>query len=272
MPHATDDMSSQTMTNGDKASSKFISHVTSYPVVNDGIETFKSYPIGKKSLEIADGAYQRFGKPVEPYLETPYSYAKPYVEKADELADSGLQQVDSRFPIVREETSTIIDTGKSYILWPRDYKLCVDEYRKTAQHKDRGDGLLTLAMALVSTNLKITSDFFQLVADILGPKYEESKKKGSDYVRQAEDAAEHYKQVGQDKFGEYTKYGQQKAHEYSQKGQEKTEQVKGEAENKKEQAKGTAQQTKDQAAQVKDQAKGQAQQGKEDVKAKTGTK
>ena len=123
MPHATDDMSSQTTSNGEQPSSKFINHVTSYPVVNDSIETFKQNPYGKKSLEIADGAYQKFGKPVEPYLQTPYSYAKPYVSKADELADSGLGSVESRFPIVKEDTHTVVDTAKSYAFWPFSYVL-----------------------------------------------------------------------------------------------------------------------------------------------------
>merc|ERR1711939_306637 len=60
MPHATNGtMSQDQLTNGETPSSKFLSHVTSYPMVNDGIETFKQHPVGKKSLEIADGAYQR---------------------------------------------------------------------------------------------------------------------------------------------------------------------------------------------------------------------
>ena len=74
--------------NGDKPSSHFLNHLSSYPVVSDGIEAYKTNPYGKKSLELADNAYNRFGKPVQPYLETPYNYAKPYVAKADELADS----------------------------------------------------------------------------------------------------------------------------------------------------------------------------------------
>ena len=105
------------MVNGENGS-KFLSHLNSYPVVSDGVETFKSNPYGKKSLELADSAYSRFGKPVEPYLETPYSIAKPYVAKADELADSGLGHVDKRFPIVKENTNTIVDKGKSLIWYP----------------------------------------------------------------------------------------------------------------------------------------------------------
>lgn len=116
MPHATSD-STMPQTNG-TTNSQFIDHLTSYPVVSDSIETFKSNPYGKKSLELADSAYTRFAKPVEPYLETPKHYAAPYAKKADELAASGLDQIDSRFPIVKEDTNTIVDKSKSLIFWP----------------------------------------------------------------------------------------------------------------------------------------------------------
>lgn len=116
MPHAT-----ESLTNGDKPQSKFLSHITSYPVVNDTIETYKTNPYGKRSLELADGAYARFGKPVEPYLQKPYGYAAPYVQKVDELADSGLSKVETQFPIVKEETSTVVDTAKGYAFWPYNY-------------------------------------------------------------------------------------------------------------------------------------------------------
>ncbi|WPH00205.1 Hypothetical protein R9X50_00302800 [Acrodontium crateriforme] len=229
MPHAT-----EKLTNGDKPASKFLSHVTSYPVVSDSIDTFKSHPYGKKSLELADGAYQKFGKPVEPYLETPYSYAKPYVTKADELADSGLGKVDERIPFLKEETKTIVDTGKSYVFYPFKvvdngkqyvFKTWDDEYKRTASHNDRGPGLITSGLALISTELKIASDFFQAVADFLGPKYAEGKQKGADYVKSAEDTADHYKNLAADKIDELTK-----------KGEQTKDQVKSEAEQAKKKA------------------------------------
>ena len=111
MPHAT--------TNGETTSSQFLTHLTSLPAVSEGIETYKSNPYGKKSLEIVDGLYARVGKPVEPYL--PLNYAKPYIQKADELADSGLSHVENHFPIVTKDTATIIDTTKSYAFWPYNY-------------------------------------------------------------------------------------------------------------------------------------------------------
>ncbi|KYG40906.1 hypothetical protein M433DRAFT_138433 [Acidomyces richmondensis BFW] len=224
-------MSPPSMTNGEKPSSKFLSHATSYPIVHDGIEQFKQHPVGRKSLEVADGAYQKFGKPVEPYLETPYSYVKPYVTKADELADSGLNHVDARFPIVKEDTSTLLDKSKKLAFWPYNYvmqtwRAIADEFEKTAKHNDRGYGISTSVMAIVSTELKIASDFFQAVADFLGPKYEEGKKKGADYVRQAEETAEQYKQIGQDKVNEYANIGHQKVDELKSETEKKKDQAK----------------------------------------------
>lgn len=121
MPHATSDSMSQPTTNGDAPSSKFVSHVTSYPVVSDTLSTLAQHPVGKQSLDIADRAYQTFGKPVEPYAQNAFSYVKPYAQKADEMADSGLGKVDERFPIVHEDTHTVIDTAKSYAFWPYHY-------------------------------------------------------------------------------------------------------------------------------------------------------
>jgi hypothetical protein len=124
MPHATTDdtMGSHTQTNGTSTPTfKTLDHVTSYPVVSDSISAVKSHPYGKKSLDLAHDAYQRFGKPVEGYVQGPYSYVKPYVTKADELADSGLSQVDTRFPIVKEDSGTVIETAKGYVMWPFNY-------------------------------------------------------------------------------------------------------------------------------------------------------
>ncbi|EME42695.1 hypothetical protein DOTSEDRAFT_73495 [Dothistroma septosporum NZE10] len=246
MPHAT---SEQPLTNGDKPSSQFVHHLTSYPVVNDSIKAVQKNPYGKKSIEIADGAYQRFGKPVEPYLETPYSYAKPYVQKVDEIADSGLSHVEHRFPIVKEDTHTIVDNVKSLIWWPYSYTTNTwqDEYSKTAKSGNRGDGISTLILAYISFNLRVASDVLHTVANNVGPKYEESKKKGADYVREAQNQAEHYKKIGQDKVDEYTKYGQQKADEAKKQGEETLDEAKKQGDETKETAKSKANGAKEEA-------------------------
>lgn len=119
-----------------------------------------------------------------PYLQGPYSYVAPYVAKADEIADSSLGKVDNTFPIVREDTEKIRGTVVDYALFPlrvagqsKDYLVATynDEYRKTG-----GRGLVTTAKAMISTELKVTADFFQMVADFLGPKKEAAKQKANE--------------------------------------------------------------------------------------------
>lgn len=129
--------------------------------------------------------------------------------------------------------------GHSSNLFPNITDILLpDEYTKTARHNNRGPGVTTSVLALISTELKIASDFFQTIADILGPKYEESKKKGAEYVREAEDKAQHYKELGQDKLNDYTKHGQQKVDELNKEGQKKADEAKAKGEDVKEQAKG----------------------------------
>jgi len=164
MPHAEESSTMSTpLTNGEKSHSKVISHITSYPVVSDSIDTYKSNPYGKKSIDLANTAYSKFGSPLLPYLQTPYSYVAPYVEKADSFADSTLSTVDSKFPIVKEDTQkvkgTIVDfaffplrlagSGKAYVFGTFN-----DEYKKTGGD----DGIFKLAKATISTELKVGHD------------------------------------------------------------------------------------------------------------------
>ncbi len=123
MPHAT--------VNGDKmpdlkgpsepTPSKFLNHLSSYPVVSDGIEKFQQNPYGKKSIEVGSAAYDRFGKPFEPYLDTPIQYVKPYAGKVDEIAVSGLEKVEQRFPIVKEDSEKVWEQSKGVVWWPVEY-------------------------------------------------------------------------------------------------------------------------------------------------------
>ncbi|KAJ8611462.1 hypothetical protein MRB53_037981 [Persea americana] len=234
MPHST----TEQIVNGDSNSSKTISHLTSYPAVSEGIETFKSNPYGKKSLEIVDNAYARFGKPVEPYLETPYSYAKPYVSKADELGDKTLDTIEGHFPIVKDNTKTIVEKAKGTAFWPYHYltETWNDEYTKTANHNRRGAGITTSVLAIVSLELRIASDFFHYVADNLRPVYEDSKDKLDELTKSA-----------QDKAGEVKKDASKKADEAHDTAHKKGQEVKDTANKKTDEAKDTAQKTKEKA-------------------------
>lgn len=209
MPHAEENKMSQTqtLTNGD-SKSQFLSHLKSYPIVSDGVDTVKSNQYGAKSIEIADAAYSKVGKPLEPHLRGPYSYAKPYVEKADHLADQALTSIDNRFPIVKQDTNTIFDNVKSIAFWPfsvanssKDYVLRTweDEYNKTVKRNGRGPGVWTFGLSVISTEMRIASDGLQIAADFLGPKKEKAEQKASDYAGQAKQKKDSYAQKLQNK-------------------------------------------------------------------------
>ncbi|QDS71683.1 hypothetical protein FKW77_008110 [Venturia effusa] len=184
MPHAETDSTSSAnmstpMTNGEKPNSLFISHLTSYPVVSDGITTYKSNPYGAKSISMTLDAYKRFFVPVEPYLKGPYSYIAPYLAKADTLGDKGLSELDSRVPIVKEETASLKEKATGVAFLPlqlgaqgKDYlfKTFEDEKKKT------GEGLVPFAKAVLGTEVKVAADTFQWLADFLSAKKEEAKK------------------------------------------------------------------------------------------------
>lgn len=260
MPHAedTNNTMGDSLVNGDKPSSQFLSvsasnhltkltqetdhphqHLTSYPVVSDSIETFKSNPYGAKSLDIADATYARFGKPVMPYLQTPISYAAPYVQKADELADKGLGQVDNHFPIVKEDTQTLKDTAVHYAFFPlhvagqgKDYLLGTwqDEYKKTAHRS--GSGITTSVLALISTEMKIASDTLQFIADFLGPKKDAAKQKSNSYIDSAKNLTDHYTNEAKKKKDTYESEAAKKKDTYAKKAEETKDQASAKAQEK----------------------------------------
>jgi len=100
-----------TMTNGDRHHSVFLSHLTSYPLVSDSITTYRSNPYGEKSINLAFSAYSTAHRnlyaPFAAYLSRPLGLVAPYLAKADDMGDQGLSSLESRFPIVKEDTATI---------------------------------------------------------------------------------------------------------------------------------------------------------------------
>ncbi|KZF25254.1 putative pathogenesis associated protein Cap20 [Xylona heveae TC161] len=191
MPHAEEDTMSGPTVNGEKHSSAFLSHLTSYPLVSDGISTFKANPYGQKSIDVADAGYAKFAKPVLPYLAKPYEFVSPYVTKADELADSGLTKVDEKFPIVKEETEKVKGTLFDYALFPvqlagqgKEYVFSTygDEYQRVG-----GKGIITTGKATVSTGLRITAETLNWLSGYLGPKKEAAKESFNDTIHEAKE-------------------------------------------------------------------------------------
>lgn len=140
------------LTNGETPNSKVLSHLHSYPVVHDSVETFKTHPYGSKALGLAQNTYKSVIAPFHPYLATPYSYLHPYLTRADQIGDNTLSKLETHLPIVKEDTSKV----KEVALSPYTYvaNTWQDEYKKT----QRQDGLVKTGIVVLSTELKIVSD------------------------------------------------------------------------------------------------------------------
>lgn len=121
-----------------------------------------------------------------------------------------------------------------------------DEYKKTASHNNRGPGITTSILSVISLELRVASDFFHYVADTLRPAYESGKSRADELTKSA-----------QQQLGEYEKYGK-----------DKLSQLKGEAQKKGDEVKGDAQKLKSDAEKKADEAKGSAQKTKDDAQKK----
>jgi len=180
MPHSVSNSDMAPQVNGEKPSSAFLSHLTSYPLISDSISTFKSNPYGQKTLDLTTSSFNKFGKPVLPYLYKPYQYVSPYIAKADELGDSTLSTIDSKFPVVKKPTGEIYNDGKSIVFFPlvkgnegKDYVLG----KYNGEVKKTGDqGIVGYGKAMVSTGIIVSSEALQWLSAFMSAKKKETKE------------------------------------------------------------------------------------------------
>lgn len=185
MPHSESDIDESSkmapQTNGETAaSSAFLSHLYSYPVISDSIATFKSNAYGARSLDLTNASYEKLGKPLLPYFAKPYQYVSPYVAKADSLGDSTLSTIDSKFPVVKKPTGELVDSTKSIVFFPlkkgnegKDYVFGVynGEVKKLG-----GEGVVTYGKAAVAAGLIVGSDAISWLSSFLAQKKEQAKE------------------------------------------------------------------------------------------------
>ncbi|KAK1772317.1 hypothetical protein QBC33DRAFT_5306 [Phialemonium atrogriseum] len=167
VPHST----------GDSSSSAFLQHLLGYPVINDGITTFKSNPYGQRSIALSDSAYKTFAAPVLPYFAKPYQFVSPYIKKADDLGEKTLSKVDKRFPAVRKPTDELYQDARDLALLPyrvglagRDHVLST---YSSAKSKAGGDNLVSYGKALINTAVIVTTEAFATVGSVISPKNSE---------------------------------------------------------------------------------------------------
>ncbi|KAJ5551275.1 hypothetical protein N7461_005973 [Penicillium sp. DV-2018c] len=174
----------QPIVNGEKHYSQFLDHLTSYPIVSDSISYYKTNPYGAKSLKFADQGYNLFAKPVLPYFTTPYSYVAPYLARADSLGDKGLTEIDTRFPIIKEDTeklrSSIIDRASLPARVAGDVKHHLFDVYGSEYKKCGGDGVLASGKAVVTTSLVLSQESFAWVSAFLQKKKEDAKENGNE--------------------------------------------------------------------------------------------
>jgi hypothetical protein len=160
-------------------SSAFLQHLMRYPVIHDGVSTFKENPYGQKSLQLGDSAYKTFAKPVVPYFARPYEYVSPYVKKADSIGDQTLAKIEEKFPVVKKLIGELYTEAKGLVFFPlrkglegKDHvvKTYSDECTKSGEA-----GIVTYGKALVTTAFILGNETVSWVSGFLSAKKQEAK-------------------------------------------------------------------------------------------------
>jgi len=132
---------------------------------------------------LTNKGYATFVKPTLPYLQTPYTYTKPYLAKADQLGDAALSKIDEKIPAVKSETAEIKSTVSSFVNWPikivgdgKDWVVGTysEEYKKCG-----GDGYVAGGKAVITSGLVLTSDVLGWISSFLSGKKAEAEEKTS---------------------------------------------------------------------------------------------
>lgn len=226
-----------------------VQHVTSYPVVSDGIATFKSNSYGAKSIDLTNDIYKNYAEPLvnSPYAQKPYGLVAPYVQQADSLASDGLTRVDKTFPIIKQDTAQIKNTILDFAYAPvrivfdgRDYLLDTygQEYKKCG-----GDGYVAGGKALITSGLVVTSDTLAWLQSFLTEKSAQGKDFASQKYSQAQGYASHANKYANERSSDAGKFAQEKSEEAKNFMYMKGDQAKDAAKN----AQSTAQQKANEA-------------------------
>lgn len=168
-----------------------LQHLLDYPLISDGISTFKSNEYGQRSIKLGDSAYQTLAAPVIPYFAKPYQFVSPYVQRVDSLGDKTLGAIDERFPIVKKPTSDLYNDTKGLVLLPYNkglegkehvFQLYSTEFKKNDQQ-----GLVAHGKAAVTTALVVSNETLSWISNFLAAKKNEASKTANDAAKAASD-------------------------------------------------------------------------------------
>ncbi|KAI5300551.1 hypothetical protein KEM55_006628 [Ascosphaera atra] len=166
--------SKEVVTNGEVKPYKFISRLSSYPVVNDSLTYVQKNPYGQKSVQLAEKGYSSCVSPFLPYLSKPYTYVAPYVVKVDTLGHDGLVAVEHRFPIVTKDTQTVKGAIVGYVSIPIKLANSQKEYLLKTYNEELAKvgskGYVASGKALITTGLIATSDSLAWLSSVIGKR------------------------------------------------------------------------------------------------------
>ena len=159
-----------------------------YPVISDGVHTFKSNEYGQRSIKLSDSAYKTFAAPILPYFSKPIEYVTPYVSKADELGDKTLDRIDERFPVVKKPTNDLYNDTKGLIFFPLNKTLQgkdhVLEVYTTEYKKNEQAGLVATGKAVVTTVLVVSNETLTWLSSLINQKKAEAAQTTNEKIQQ----------------------------------------------------------------------------------------
>ncbi|KAG0760198.1 hypothetical protein G6F57_011818 [Rhizopus arrhizus] len=107
---------SATTTATKPTTTRFVSRVSSIPVVHDGLSTVQAMAnktsLGRLALSTANSTLTTVSRYAQPkYVQSYYeSYIQPRIEKADALGCRSLDIIQTKFPVVNQPTEDILKT------------------------------------------------------------------------------------------------------------------------------------------------------------------
>jgi hypothetical protein len=110
----------------------FVTRISSIPLLYDGVSTVSSYvrsaPYADFVLDQATNTLTTVKNYTQPYIEPMHQRLQPAIVRVDELAVQALDNLEQKFPIVKQPTSEILDTvTKPPLQYYHDVKKTVGE-------------------------------------------------------------------------------------------------------------------------------------------------
>jgi hypothetical protein len=181
----TEDKSTTDQVEKKDTQNKFVSRVSSFPIVQDSVSTVQAIAnktsLGRFALLTANSTFSKVSEYTSSqpkYVQTYYeSYIQPHMEKADALGCRSLDIIQNKFPVVNQSTSDIVRavTSPSYQIVD-GVKVKIDENLKTPA---------TQAAKNANKHFGNVVDNFEAAIDRYLPNQSESTERSAAEVNQA---------------------------------------------------------------------------------------